>query len=269
MADFDKEGAKNEIAESLSLSTSCMQQIGFSFKRPNRFATYYRQKLIFILCVCSICYHLFSEVVIIGLTLFNSPRVEDVVPLLHIVGYGILSIAKVFVLWYKKDVFGQLLDELADIWPMSPLEKEAQNIKNKSLSGLRIAHQWYFWLNISGVWFFNITPIALFFFRTWRGQHAEIGFVWMSWYPFDKQQPVAHVAVYLFEMFAGQEDCEVGTHAYTTGCSHLTPEPTCAEPRPKPRKGRICDYSACYCDPPTVRDTKTMKCVQVHECDHD
>ncbi|XP_014357814.2 odorant receptor 4-like [Papilio machaon] len=203
MADFDKEGAKNEIAESLSLSTSCMQQIGFSFKRPNRFATYYRQKLIFILCVCSICYHLFSEVVIIGLTLFNSPRVEDVVPLLHIVGYGILSIAKVFVLWYKKDVFGQLLDELADIWPMSPLEKEAQNIKNKSLSGLRIAHQWYFWLNISGVWFFNITPIAIFFFRTWRGQHAEIGFVWMSWYPFDKQQPVAHVAVYLFEMFAG------------------------------------------------------------------
>ncbi|XP_013165989.1 PREDICTED: uncharacterized protein LOC106116645 [Papilio xuthus] len=66
-----------------------------------------------------------------------------------------------------------------------------------------------------------------------------------------------------------QEDCELGTHAYTTGCGHLTPEPTCAEPHPKPRRGRICDYSACYCDPPTVRDPKTKKCVQLHECNHD
>ncbi|KPI93246.1 hypothetical protein RR46_10506 [Papilio xuthus] len=141
--------------------------------------------------------------VFIGLTLWNSPRVENVVPLLHTFGYGALSITKVFVLWYKKDVFGQLLNELADIWPMSPLEEDAQNIKNKSLSALRIAHQWYFWLNVSGVWFYNLTPIGVYFFRIWRGQHAEIGFVWMSWYPFDKQQLIAHIAVYIFEMFAG------------------------------------------------------------------
>ncbi|XP_013166614.1 PREDICTED: odorant receptor 4-like [Papilio xuthus] len=204
MADFNKERAKNEIAESLSLSTFCMQRIGFSFNRTNRFVSYYTQKLMFILSVCGICYHVFSEMVFIGLTLWNSPRVENVVPLLHTFGYGALSITKVFVLWYKKDVFGQLLNELADIWPMSPLEEDAQNIKNKSLSALRIAHQWYFWLNVSGVWFYNLTPIGVYFFRIWRGQHAEIGFVWMSWYPFDKQQPIAHIAVYIFEMFAGQ-----------------------------------------------------------------
>ena len=52
-----------------------------------------------------------------------------------------LGIAKVFVLWYKKDVFRQLLNELAGIWPMPPLEEEAQIIKNKSLAALRITHR--------------------------------------------------------------------------------------------------------------------------------
>lgn len=50
------------------------------------------------------------------------------------------GIAKVFVLWYKKDVFSQLLNELAEIWPMPPLDEEAQIIKNKSLDALRITH---------------------------------------------------------------------------------------------------------------------------------
>lgn len=36
------------------------------------------------------------------------------------------------------------------------------------------------------------------------GQEAAIGYVWVSWYPFDKTQPIAHVAVYIFEMFAGE-----------------------------------------------------------------
>lgn len=51
------------------------------------------------------------------------------------------GIAKVFVLWWKKDVFGELIKELAGIWPVPPLDEEAQTIKNKSLSALRMAHQ--------------------------------------------------------------------------------------------------------------------------------
>ncbi|KAL0868235.1 hypothetical protein ABMA27_007768 [Loxostege sticticalis] len=61
-------------------------------------------------------------------------------------------------------------------------------------------------------------------------------------------------------------ECEEGTHAYTTGCSPKTPEPTCAEPNPVAEKHAICDYSACYCDPPTVRDTVSNKCVPLDKC---
>ncbi|CAK1599678.1 unnamed protein product [Parnassius mnemosyne] len=204
MSEISKREAKREIAESLSLSVFCMQRIGISFERPKQISLYFRQKIIFIISVWSICYHVFSELVFIGLTFWNSPRVENVVPLLHTFGYGALSIAKVFVLWYKKDVFGQLLRELADIWPTPPLDEDAQNIKNQSLTALRIAHRWYFWLNLSGVWFYNLTPIGVYFFRLWQGQNAKIGFVWVSWYPFDKHKPIAHVAVYVFEILAGQ-----------------------------------------------------------------
>ncbi|KAG6445545.1 uncharacterized protein LOC115440516 [Manduca sexta] len=63
-----------------------------------------------------------------------------------------------------------------------------------------------------------------------------------------------------------QRECEEGTHAYTTGCSKKTPEPTCEEPNPVEEDAIICDYSACYCDAPNVRDTKTNKCVPLDQC---
>ncbi|XP_026745108.1 uncharacterized protein LOC113506459 [Trichoplusia ni] len=61
-------------------------------------------------------------------------------------------------------------------------------------------------------------------------------------------------------------ECEVGTHAYTTGCGFKTPEPTCAEPNPQPETHKICDYSACYCDEGTVRDPVTKQCVALENC---
>lgn len=85
------EQAKREIDESLILSVFCMRRIGLSFESPKNTSAYLRQKLIFVLSVCGICYHVFSEIVYIGLTLTNSPRVEDVVPLFHTFGYGALS----------------------------------------------------------------------------------------------------------------------------------------------------------------------------------
>ncbi|CAK1594149.1 unnamed protein product [Parnassius mnemosyne] len=63
------------------------------------------------------------------------------------------------------------------------------------------------------------------------------------------------------------EECEEGTYSYTTGCGYLTKEPTCDEPNPKPdTDGHICDFSDCYCNPPTVRHTKTRKCVKLEDC---
>nr|UVB79111.1 odorant receptor 12 [Heortia vitessoides] len=204
MSDETLAEAKREIAESLVLNTFCMRRIGISFEDPKSGWAFFGQKLMFVLSVCSICYHVFSEIMYIGLTLSNSPRVEDVVPLFHTFGYGALSIAKVFVLWYKKNVFKQLINELASIWPVPPLVDEAQLIKDRSLNALRIAHRWYFAVNVLGVWFYNLTPIGTYFYSLWQGHDTQIGFVWVSWYPFDKHKSFAHFAVYIFEIFAGQ-----------------------------------------------------------------
>lgn len=91
MSESTIEQAKREIDKSLVLSAFCMRRIGLSFNKPQSAAAYLRQKLMFTLSVCGICYHVFSEIVFIGLTLSNSPRVEDVVPLFHTFGYGALS----------------------------------------------------------------------------------------------------------------------------------------------------------------------------------
>ncbi|XP_034835729.1 uncharacterized protein [Maniola hyperantus] len=61
--------------------------------------------------------------------------------------------------------------------------------------------------------------------------------------------------------------CEEGTHDYTTGCGPVSPEPTCDIPIPVVDTSSIvCDFSACYCNPPTVRDTTTDKCVRLEDC---
>ncbi|KAM3966690.1 odorant receptor 4 [Aphomia sociella] len=194
--------ARKEIDKSLILNTFCMKCIGLSIEDANSMTSYFIQKLMLILSACGICYHVFSEIIFIGLTLANSPRVEDVVPLFHTFGYGALSIAKGFALWYKRDEFKQLIAELAVIWPVH-LEKDAQNFKESTLAALRIVHQWYFFINASGLWFYNITPVAMYLYELLQGKEAVVGFVWISWYPFDKHKPLAHVLVYFFEIFAG------------------------------------------------------------------
>nr|AST36282.1 putative odorant receptor OR59 [Hedya nubiferana] len=196
--------AQKEIRATLSLCIFCMRCIGLSFERPANSVRFLCQKLMFVVSVCTIVYHVFSEIVYIGLTLSNSPRVEDVVPLFHTFGYGALSIAKVFALWSKKEIFAEHLGELSGIWPMEPLDEDARIIKQKSVSALRLVHQWYFSMNVGGVLFYNVTPICVYLYQLWQGLDAQVGFVWMSWYPFDKHQPLNHVFVYLFEVFAGQ-----------------------------------------------------------------
>ncbi|CAG9568356.1 unnamed protein product [Danaus chrysippus] len=62
-------------------------------------------------------------------------------------------------------------------------------------------------------------------------------------------------------------ECDEGTHAYTIGCGYLEPEPTCEDPHPSIDQGiLICDFMACYCDSPTVRNKLIGKCVPLDEC---
>ncbi|KAJ8711947.1 hypothetical protein PYW08_008901 [Mythimna loreyi] len=62
------------------------------------------------------------------------------------------------------------------------------------------------------------------------------------------------------------EQCPDGTHSYSSGCRPLVPEATCDNPNPVAGQAPLCDYSACYCDAPTVRDSTTGRCVQLEEC---
>ncbi|KAL4719611.1 hypothetical protein ACJJTC_018191 [Scirpophaga incertulas] len=70
----------------------------------------------------------------------------------------------------------------------------------------------------------------------------------------------------IFVMGRCARECEVGTHSYNTGCSRKMPEATCDNPNPELEEGILCDYSACYCDAPTVRDTASGKCVRLEDC---
>ncbi|XP_050665425.1 odorant receptor 85c-like [Leptidea sinapis] len=196
--------AKEEIESSLRLSTFCMRRIGFSFDRSKSVKSNLWQTFLFTASILSICYHVLSEIIFIILSIAKSPNVEDIVPLFHTTGYGVLSIAKVFALWYKKTVFRRLLNELEVIWPVIPNHNAAKTIKEQSLNALYIVHSWYFAMNICGVWFYNLTPLGVYFYKKFVGINAPLGTIWSSWYPFDKEQSLAHAMVYCFEIFAGQ-----------------------------------------------------------------
>ncbi|CAB3233141.1 unnamed protein product [Arctia plantaginis] len=62
------------------------------------------------------------------------------------------------------------------------------------------------------------------------------------------------------------KECEEGTYNYTPGCGPITPEATCNNPYPVPQNVKKCDYSECYCDPPTVRDRRSGKCMTREKC---
>ncbi|KPJ01282.1 hypothetical protein RR46_01417 [Papilio xuthus] len=62
-------------------------------------------------------------------------------------------------------------------------------------------------------------------------------------------------------------ECEEGTKAYVRDCDYAKPEATCDVPNPEvDLRGKICDYSQCYCEEPTVRDPITKKCVKLEDC---
>ncbi|XP_011565174.3 uncharacterized protein LOC105394953 [Plutella xylostella] len=61
-------------------------------------------------------------------------------------------------------------------------------------------------------------------------------------------------------------ECEEGTHSYGSGCGPVMSEPTCEQPTPKVESGNTCDFSACYCDAPTVRHKASKKCVKLKDC---
>ncbi|XP_022115806.2 odorant receptor 4-like [Pieris rapae] len=197
--------AKQEIKDSLKLSNTILKLLGFTLNKPATVTYAVVQKCLFITTIVIITIHVLSELACLYVTSITTPQVDQVVPLLHIVGYGTLGILKFTVLCSKRKVFAQLLSDLATIWPVPPLVKEAQSLKNSNLRTLRLMHSWYFALNESGTLFYIITPIGLYIYYHIRGQAYAIKTVWKSWYPFNiYQQEWIHILIYIFEIFSGQ-----------------------------------------------------------------
>ncbi|CAH2267138.1 jg2876 [Pararge aegeria aegeria] len=169
MEESTMKAAKQEIERSLKIVLFSMQRIGFSFDKPKNAAAYLLQKIILVVSVCGICLHVFSELAYILFTFASSPSIEDVVPLFHTFGYGALSVAKIFAFWYKKSVFGELVDELAGIWPMPPLSDDAQEFKDKSLTALRISHRCKYLV------IFGISPLLTFYYVFINSLSAHFG----------------------------------------------------------------------------------------------
>ncbi|XP_050665434.1 odorant receptor 4-like [Leptidea sinapis] len=145
----------------------------------------------------------FGELFYVFQQLVTSSSVVDFVASLHIAGYDSMSFGKLLTIWYKRDVFKNLLIELADIWPISEKDFEANSIKLKKLSQLRITQFWYAFWNLLGLWLYNLTPIAIYMFRKIQGSPADLGLIWHVSYPFDKTQPVYHEVAFIFETYGG------------------------------------------------------------------
>lgn len=85
------EEARSEIDKSIVLSTFSMARLGLTYSRPLTTLALIRQKIMLVLSFFGLFYHIFSDLIFIIVTMSQSPRVEDVVPLFHTFGYGTLS----------------------------------------------------------------------------------------------------------------------------------------------------------------------------------
>ncbi|KAJ0181129.1 hypothetical protein K1T71_003214 [Dendrolimus kikuchii] len=167
-----------------------------------------------------------GEIGCVAVKMLSFASIEEFVgSYLHIAGYDTMSFGKLITIWYMRHTFRKLVDELADIWPVSVLDKEAKNIKNDSLTSLRRRQIMYAFWNVLGVWLYNLTPIAVLLYRKIRGIPSELGFVWQLAYPFDKTKPVYHEIVYIFETCSGiiSVCCMLGSDLlFMTMASHIS-----------------------------------------------
>ncbi|XP_037872063.1 odorant receptor 4 isoform X3 [Bombyx mori] len=167
-----------------------------------------------------------GEVAYVAGQMINSASIEEFVgSYLHIAGYDTMSFGKLITIWYKRNTFKQLVEELAVIWPVSIKDEVAAQIKRDSLSALKLRQFLYAFWNVLGVWLYNLTPIAILLYRKMRGTPGELGFVWQLLYPFDKTQPIFHEIVYVFETFSGVISvcCMLGSDLlFMTMSSHIS-----------------------------------------------
>ncbi|CAG9110792.1 unnamed protein product [Plutella xylostella] len=197
--------AQNEIRQTLNLCSFYARQVGLFFTDdpPSNLLQKLKNKAAFVLSAAALLLLVAGELAYVLSLLAANTSVAEFVASLHIAGYGFISVGKMAIIWYKQDIFKQLVRELADLWPVRKDDGEAAEIKQRSLNALRFFHIFYTAFTVLGVALYNLTPIALHAWRSARGARSELGFVWHVAYPFDKRHPVYHKIAYAFEVCSG------------------------------------------------------------------
>ncbi|XP_050354396.1 odorant receptor 4-like [Nymphalis io] len=205
MSRKDKVMAKQEIHKTLKLCNFCTRKIGLSFidEQPTTLLCKIWTHIWFLGSAVIIFFKFAGEANFAVTKLVNSASVVEFVASLHIIGYDIMSFGKLWTMWYKRNIFRNLLIELADLWPTSDHDKDSIDIKRQKLSRLQIGQFWYAFWNILGVWLYNLTPIAILVYHRIQGTSANLGYIYHLLYPFDKTQPVYHELAFVFEALAG------------------------------------------------------------------
>ncbi|KAI8429771.1 hypothetical protein MSG28_000313 [Choristoneura fumiferana] len=200
-----KDTSLQEIHKTLDLCNFCTRMIGLSFIDDSPASVFAKIKTnsIFLISALSLTLLVVAEIAYVTSLIIRTASVAEFVTSLHIVGYGSMSFCKLLTLWFKRHTFRKLIEELADIWPVTPENQEEADIKQESLKELRLGQFWYAFFNVLGVIWYNITPILIHLYRKSRGLPSVMGYVWHAAYPFDKTKPINHVFVYAFECFAG------------------------------------------------------------------
>ncbi|KAM3966695.1 odorant receptor 4 [Aphomia sociella] len=228
MSDDTKIIAQKEIHSTLRFCNFFIRRIGLSFidKIPKTFMEKLNVFLSFIFASSLLVLMLFGEYAYIVYLLVNSVSLEQLIgSYLHIAGYDTMSFGKLLTIWYKRNSFRQVVNELTDIWPVVEKNPEAVAIKNNSLASLQSRQILYIFWNVLGVWLYNLTPVALHLYRLGRGIPSDLGFIWQVYYPFDKTKPVVHELVYIFETFSGVASvcCMLGSDVFfITMASHIS-----------------------------------------------
>ncbi|XP_062528342.1 odorant receptor 4 isoform X2 [Bombyx mori] len=228
MSESDQKFARMEILETLKLCNFCIRRVGLSFidEVPLTVLAKLKKYFLFIFSSSMLVLMLAGEVAYVAGQMINSASIEEFVgSYLHIAGYDTMSFGKLITIWYKRNTFKQLVEELAVIWPVSIKDEVAAQIKRDSLSALKLRQFLYAFWNVLGVWLYNLTPIAILLYRKMRGTPGELGFVWQLLYPFDKTQPIFHEIVYVFETFSGVISvcCMLGSDLlFMTMSSHIS-----------------------------------------------
>ncbi|CAH2100023.1 unnamed protein product [Euphydryas editha] len=197
--------AKQEIYKSLKLCNFCTRKIGFSFidEKSISFVPKVLSLVLFFGSTLILFLKLAGQMDYAINKLVTSASVVEFVAGLHIIGYDTMSFGKLLTIWYKKDIFRNLINELADLWPTSSHDKDSVEIKQKKLSSLRIGQFSYAFWNILGLWLYNLTPVVIYVYRKIQGAPAQLGYIWHLSYPFDKTQPVYHELSFVFEICGG------------------------------------------------------------------